>query len=75
MAQLRESVDLHVHFTPAQYILAHTSICHSRTNAFAWAQVVPQNRVAFDIVAERRQATKAKHRTGAAVAAAAPAVV
>ena len=53
--------------------------------AFALAQVVPQNRVTFDMVAERREATprvelleepEAKHGTAAAAAAAAaPAVL
>ena len=33
-----------------------TSTCHRCTNAFALAHVVPQNRVPFVMVAERRQA-------------------
>ena len=43
------SVDLHAHFTLAQCTLVY-SICHRCTDAFALAQVVPQNRVAFDCV-------------------------
>ena len=40
------------HFTPAHCTLVN-STCHRCTNAFALAQVVPQNRVPFDMVAER----------------------
>ena len=37
--------------------LPSTSACHRCTNAFALAQVAPQNRIAFVMVSERRQAT------------------
>ena len=44
---------LFVHVTPAQCTLVY-STCHRCTNAFALAQIVPQNRVLSVMVAERR---------------------
>ena len=52
----RESVNLHVHFTPAQYtpVYKHLSQMHQRIGV---GSRLPQNRVAFVVIAERRQAT------------------
>ena len=46
------SVNLYVHFTPAQCTLVDSS-CHRCTSEFALAQVVPQNSVPLNMVAER----------------------
>ena len=50
LAKLWESVNLNVHVTPAQYIpVKHLSQTHSR-----WLKPCHKNRVAFNMVAERR---------------------